>query len=273
MFTDLFQNKKNIIGMIHFPPLIWFEEYPGQDVILKQALSNAHALIDGWIDAIMIENNYDIPHTRIIDTEIVSQMTFLAWELRKIISVPMWICCLWNDWKAALSIAKIVGLDFVRIPVFVDKIKTNYWYIIQEEPQEILAYREKIWANNVQIITDIHVKHSEILNQDTIISSCISAINSWSDGLIITWKWTWDIPNQEELNDIRKSVWNFPIIIWSGVTDENISSVINIVDAMIIGTFLKTDNYSGHWINLKSSKENIDIIKVKKLKKIVTNIT
>ena len=265
MITKLFNKPKNIIWMVHFPPLIWFEWYPWQNIILHKMKKDAINLIEWWIDSIIIENNYDLPHTKYLEPEIISQMTFLALELRKTTNIPIWICCLWNDRKASLSIAKIANLDFVRIPVFVDKIETHYWFEIQENPEDIIHFRKKIQAQNIKIITDIHVKHCKILNSDTIEESAINAIKSWSDWLIITWKWTWDLPKFYDLENVRKAVWNFPIIIWSWVDEKNITSVLNIVDAMIVWTSLKTQKYSWHTINIKAWEEEIDWEKVKKL--------
>jgi predicted TIM-barrel enzyme len=71
-------------------------------------------------------------------------MTQLALFCRQQTSLPLGICCLWNDWKSALAIAKVANLQFIRIPVFVDHVKTHYDYEIQERPKEILDYRKKI---------------------------------------------------------------------------------------------------------------------------------
>lgn len=71
-------------------------------------------------------------------------MTHICDILRSKTRLPLGVCCLWNDWKSALSIAKIVGLEFVRIPVFVDHIETHYGYAISEIPADIIAYRKKL---------------------------------------------------------------------------------------------------------------------------------
>lgn len=251
-----------IIGMIHLPPLVGFEWYPWLETIIKKAISDLKTLEEWWIHAVIIENNYDIPHTRYLDTEIIVQMTYICNILRQNTSLPLGICCLWNDWKSALSIAKIIGMQFIRIPVFIDHIETHYGYEISEDPKDILAYRTKLWADDIKILTDIHVKHSTILNPDTIESSSLQAIQQGSDGLIITGKWTGDMPNLEELKGIRKVVGNFPIITGSGTTDKNITQILSIADGTIVGTFLKTNTKEEHAINLRSFEEKIDINKV-----------
>lgn len=254
-----------IIGMIHLPPLVGFEWYPWLEAIVEKAIFDLKILEEGWIHAVIIENNYDIPHTKYLDTEIIVQMTYLCNILRQKTSLPLGICCLWNDWKSALSIAKTVWMQFVRIPVFVDHIETHYGYEISENPETILAYRKKLWAEDIKILTDIQVKHSTILNSDTIESSSIKAIQQGSDGLIITGKWTGDMPNLEELERVRKKVGDFPIITGSGTTDKNITQILSIADGTIVGTFLKTNTKEGHTINLRSFEENIDIEKVRLL--------
>ncbi len=258
-----------LIGMIHLPPLIGFEWYPWIDAILQKALSDLDALENWWIQAIIIENNYDLPHTRYLDTEVIVQMTYICNILRQKTKLPLGICCLWNDWKSALSIAKTIGLQFVRIPVFVDHIETHYGYDITENPADIITYRKKLWAEDVQILTDIHVKHSTILNNDSIESSSIRAIEQGSDGLIITGKWTGDMPNLEELERVRANVGDFPIITGSGTTDKNIKQVLNIADGTIVGTFLKTNIWEQHAINLRSFDEDIDIEKVRLLSNLI----
>lgn len=262
MITEIFRKEKNIFWMVHFPPLMWCVGYPWQKEVLEKAISDATTLVEGWIDAIIMENNYDIPHTRNLSPEVTSQMTFLALELRKSVSIPIGICCLWNDWKSALAIAKIASLDFIRIPVFVDKIQTSYWFVIEEDPKEIIVYKNKIGAENIKIITDIHVKHSMILNQDSLLESAKKAIEQGSDGLIITGNWTGDLPKLDDLQEVRDGVWTFPIIVGSGVDSKNITQILDIADAMIVGTALKTSQYAEDDINMRDWREKIDKSKV-----------
>lgn len=261
----LFPNAISIFWMIHFPPLLGFKWYPGQETILQKAKEDLRTLERGWVDAIIIENNYDLPHTKYLDPEIITQMTFLAWELRKETTLPLWICCLWNDWKSALSIAKVINLQFVRIPVFVDTIKTHYGFEIQENPEKILAYKKKIGAEHIKIITDIHVKHCEIMSSYTLEESCKNALNVGSDGLIITGKWTADLPKISDLEALQNLEKNPYIIIGSGVSDQNISQVKKYTDAMIIWTYFKTKNLDNDATNIRKWEEKIDEKKVKKL--------
>lgn len=261
---NLFNNKKFIIGMIHFPPLLWFEWYPWFGYILEKMKKDINALVDWGVDGIIIENNYDIPHTKYLEPQITLEMYKLALEARKLTNIPIGICCLRNDRKSAISIAKSAWLDFVRIPVFVDHIMTNYWYDIQENSKAIIDFKNQIGAENVKIICDIQVKHSDLLNKRPIWESAVEALNSWSNWLIITWKRTWDLPQISDLLQVREKIKDATIIVWSGATLENIPNILDIIDGVIVWTYFKTDNHESHNINLKSWEESINKDKVLK---------
>lgn len=157
----------------------------------------------------------------------------------------------------------------MRIPVFVDHVETHYGFEIRENPEEILAYRNHIGAEDIRILADIHVKHSTILNKDSVEESALKAIAQGADGLIVTGRWTGDMPNLAELEGIRRAVGDFPLITGSGTTDRNIRDILSIADGTIVGTFLKTDKREGHAINLRSFEETIDVDKVRLLTSII----
>jgi len=259
------KESKIIIGMVHFPPLLGYKDFPGIDVCLKRALQDAKTLEKGGVDAIMVENNYDIPHKIFVEPETVAIMTFLVNRIREVVKVPLGICILWNDYKVALSIAKVCNCQFVRVPVFVDSVKTNYGEIVANS-KDVLEFRKNIGAFDVALLTDIHVKHAEMLEQKTITQSAKEAKQNGSDGLIITGKWTGDMPNLDELKEARKAVGNnFPIFVGSGATKENAKSLLQYVNGIIVSTSLKTGQVLSKEkeVNLKPWQEKIDLVKVK----------
>ena len=63
IFYKLFRNKKPfVIGMVHCAPLLGYKDFPGIKEVEKKFKCDFKALLDGGVDAILIENNYDIPH-------------------------------------------------------------------------------------------------------------------------------------------------------------------------------------------------------------------
>ena len=265
-FHKIFKKSKPIIGVIHFPPLLGYKNYPGFECIKNKALNDLKALEQGKVDAILLENNYDIPHKIFVEPETIAQMILLAKLVRDKTKLPLGIIVLWNDYKASLSIAKITCAQFIRLPVFVDKVKTNYGTIIGE-PKKVVAYQKKIGAEDIAIFTDIQVKHAKMLEKKDLITSAKQAIKAGSDGLIITGKWTGDAPRLQALKKVKKSVGAFPILIGSGITDKNIKKFFEYADGAIVGTFFKTGKYldKNQETNIKAFKEVVDVRKVRAL--------
>lgn len=236
----IFKTKNLIIGMVHFPPLLGYKDFAGINNCLDKSLKDAQTLEKGGVDAVMFENNYDLPHREFVGPEIVAAMTALVQEVSKKISVPFGINVLWNDYKAGLSVAKICGARFIRVPVFVDSVKTDYGEIYAN-PKGVLSFRKKIGAEKIALFTDIHVKHAKMLEEKSITDSAQEAVEKGSDGLIITGKWTGDAPNTEDLREARKAVGkDFPILIGSGATKDNVNTLLKYADGIIVGTSLKT---------------------------------
>lgn len=191
-------------------------------------------------------------------------------EIRSATALPVGISVLWNDYKTALSIAKALDLRFVRIPVFVDKVKTSYG-IIEGRAEDVINFRKSIKAESVAIFTDIHVKHSEILSKYSIVESAKLAIEKGSDALIVTGKWTGNAPETDKIRDVRKSVGGFPILCGSGVNVNNVNDLFKEANGAIISTSLKEGVNDKKEINVKSYEARIDKSKVKKLVGVLNN--
>lgn len=266
--NKIFKKKNNIIiGVIHFPPLLGYPKFPGLDVCLRDALKDLKSF-QGKVDGLFIENNYDIPHKQKVDPEIVAAMTYLGSKVRSATNLPLGISVLWNDYQAALSMAKILNYQFIRVPVFVDKVKTKCG-IIQGKPKEVIKFRKSIKADQIALFTDIHVKHSKLLSKYSIIQSARRAVKFGSDALIITGRWTGQAPNLKELQKVRKSINQFPILIGSGGAKDNIANIFQYANGAIISTSLKQGRNRAAEVNVKSWRQRIDKKNVIKLAKAV----
>lgn len=258
------KNTNIVIGAIHFLPLLGYPDFPGFDIALDNALADLEAFEDGGVDAVIIENNYDVPHKSQVGPEVVTSLMYLGQRIKAATSLPVGISVLWNDYRTALSISKVLNLSFIRVPVFIDTVKTAYG-IIEGNPEDVISFREHVGAENIAIFTDIHVKHSEILSRHDIIESAEMAIKKGSDAVIITGKWTGDAPDVNKLESLRKKVGDFPIICGSGVDEKNIKSLFSFANGAIVSTSVKSGKNSAVEVNLKPYSERINEKKVKNL--------
>lgn len=262
---NLFGTKHPVIGAVHFLPMIGYGEF-SVDEVYNQAKADLKALEQGGADGVIFENNYDVPHKITVEPETIAEMTKLITRLRKDTNLPIGVSVLWNDYRAALAIAKVAGADFIRVPVFVDDVRTNYGDETGK-PEAVTQYRQQISADNVLLFTDIHVKHSQILNTDTIEQSAKNAIAAGSDGLIVTGKWTGDAPDMTDLQQVREAVGSFPIILGSGVSEENVSQLFEIADGAIVSTSLKEGENEDDEVNVKPYSRRISKDRVERLMK------
>src|SRR3989344_5673660 len=172
---NLFGSKNPIIGAVHFLPMVGYGNF-GLNEIYERARSDLQILEQGGADGIIFENNYDIPHKISVDPGTIASMGFLLGRLRQDTQLPIGVSVLWNDYRSAISIAKIAEAEFVRVPVFVDKVRTSYGHVITGDAEAITRYRELMEAQKILLFTDIHVKHAQILNPDTIEQSAKRAV-------------------------------------------------------------------------------------------------
>ena len=263
----IFNMDKPIIGALHFMPLLGIDGFESLDVILENAVKDARALEEGGIDGIIFENNYDLPHKIDVGPETVASMTYLCNELRKEISVPHGISVLWNDYKAALSIANVTKGKFVRVPVFVDSVKTDFGTILAK-PDEVTGYRSKLGMDKIGIFTDIQVKHATMLQDRPIAESAIDAQKHGSDVLILTGKWTGDAPDIAKLMEARKAS-DMDIIVGSGFDASNAASILEYLDGAIVSTSLKEGAVVIGERNVKPAQARISAQKVSALMSVV----
>lgn len=262
----LLQSSNFLIGMVHFGPLEDSSGSPGFEVIFNNAIKDLNTLEKSGFDAVIFENNYDTIHTEFLTKKAKEQFRKLISSLVKKTNLPIGISVLWNDYITALEIAKEFSLEFIRIPVFVDKVRTNYGFEVEGNPKEIIEYQHSLKAEDICLLTDIQVKHSTLLNQRPISESAQEAQKEGSDGLTVTGKWTGDPPALEDLKSVRKAT-SLPIIIGSGVDINNFNDLKNLANAFIIGTSIKEGETKDptEETNLKPWDARIDINKAKQI--------
>ena len=85
-----FNGKKKVIGMVHLLPLPGNAAYQNnKEEIVKNAIEDAHTLIDCGVDAIMLENFSDWPqYSTEIPLEAYSLMVSIATRIREFCKIP-----------------------------------------------------------------------------------------------------------------------------------------------------------------------------------------
>lgn len=260
--TNILDQSKFLIGMVHLGPLLGYSEFHSISEVIINAIKDAETLKKAGFDAILVENNYDLPHKIIVEPGTIVSFGKCISEIQKIVDMPIGVCVLWNDYKTALSLAKIYDLQFIRVAVFVDNVRTDYGDIFACNA-ELNKYKKEIGAEEVKVFTDIQVKHSILLNVRPIRESALEAVDKGSDALIVTGKWTGDMPLLSDLQEVRGAVGQFPIVVGSGSDEENLQELLTVANGIIVGTSIKTgvSKDKSEERNLKPYQNRIDLSK------------
>ncbi|MEG2377003.1 MAG: BtpA/SgcQ family protein [Clostridia bacterium] len=252
---------KFVMGMIHCLPLPGTAFYNGDmQAIIDQALLDADNLVRAGVDAVIVENMGDGPFGVTMDTAQVAALAAVSALIAERVKLPIGIDAAMNDCEAALSIAKAVGAEFVRIPVFVDTVEF-YGGIISPCARKAMLFRKSIGAEDIKILADIHVKHTHmLLTHVKIEDSARAAEENGADGIIVTGTHIGTETPLELIERVKK-VTSVPIIAGSGVKTENINKQFEIADGAIVGSSLKEGGKIENPISYELTRALVQTIK------------
>lgn len=255
MFKQLFKNKKPIIGMIHLPPLPGYPKHPGMKFVIKKALTDLDNLQKAGFDGVLVENDNDQPHQIGVSKVIIKSFSEIMKKLLKNAEIPVGMEIIY-DMLATIRVAHAVGAQFVRLDVFVDNVETK-WGKIPAQATELIALKNNLGAENLVLLTDIHVKHAQMLDKKTLEQSAEEAIKYNSNALIVTGDWTGHAPSVNDCQKVKKVANKIPVLVGSGLDKYNIATLFQYADGAIVGTSIKT----GEFVDIKKAKQLVEIVK------------
>jgi uncharacterized protein len=244
-----------IIGVLHLAEFPKYNNRKEIEDIKKKALEDLSALQFGGVDAVLIENEFEghsSPYGEFLSLEQRKIMFEVVQFLKPYIIVPLGFCVLLNDYKTAFLLAKKFGGKFIRLDTFVDNVeRISDGIRIIPDPLEIIKFKNKIGAREVEIWADVHVKHMKVLEKKSIEESAKEALQGGADRIIVTGDWTGEPAKIRDINKIKKTLPDASLVIGSGITKDNIAKYTDKVNDFIVGTAFK-----------KNGRVDIEYVKV-----------
>ena len=236
-FHELFPTPRPLIGMIALPPLPGYPAFTTIGALVETALADLAALEGGGVSGVLVENDFDQPHTLVGGAEIVAAMTRVTSEVVQHARVPVGVEVLLNDWRASLAVAAMAGARFIRLDFFVDRVRSKLG-IIEPQPTSILEFRRRIRAEHVHIYADLQVKYSSMADgPKPIAQSAREAASAGADAVIVTGTETGVGPDVADLKDARAG--GLPVLIGSGLGPDNAANLVAHADGFIVGTSMR----------------------------------
>lgn len=165
--TDLqqiFRHPKPIIGMVHCWPLPGAPGYTGygMQTIIEHALRDAHALAEGGVDGIIVENMWDIPFRAgpHIPPESIATHAVVAAAVKREIALPMGINLVHNGGVSLLAIALAAGAEFIRVCMFTGAGVWDAGSWDEGCAADLMRRRKELHAEHIKLFADVDKKHS-----------------------------------------------------------------------------------------------------------------
>jgi membrane complex biogenesis BtpA family protein len=243
-------SKGALIGMVHLQAL------PGtpcstQSVtrIAAQAAAEALMLAEAGFDAILIENMHDRPYLNAPHPpEIVSAMTVCVHSVRAAVpALPLGVQILSFGHREALAVALACDAQFIRVENFVYAHVADEGLLAEAAAGPLLRTRKALNAQHIRLYCDIKKKHaSHAVSSDvTIEDAAHSAEFFGADGLIVTGAFTGRPTDPSDIDRARAAS-SLPILVGSGVTPDQLPTLIERADGLIVGSSIKQ---GGVWSN------------------------
>jgi hypothetical protein len=237
---QIFKTPNPIIGVVHLLPLPTSPRWGGTlKAVIDRAEQEVTALASGGVDGVIVENFFDAPFTKNqVDPAVVSAMTLIVQRLMNLVTLPMGINVLRNDAQSALAIATCVRAQFIRVNVLTGVMATDQG-LIEGQAHHLLRYRREL-GSDVKILADVLVKHARPLGSPNLTTAVQETIErGLADGVILSGWATGSPPTLEDLELASAAAKGTPVFIGSGANWENISTLMQAADGVIVSSSLK----------------------------------
>jgi membrane complex biogenesis BtpA family protein len=238
-----------VIAMIHVAALPGTPKHAWpMHKIVEHACAEARIYREAGVQALMLENMHDVPYLRGgVGPEIIAGMTLVAQAVRaEVADLPMGVQILAAADLEALAVAHAVGLNFIRVECFSFAHVADEG-VMQSNAARLLRYRRQIGAGDVQVWADIKKKHAaHALTADLSLGEVAQAAEFMgADAVIVTGATTGRPPLVADADEVRQSC-ALPLLVGSGISDENVHPFLDVADGVIVGSSFKRE---GHWAN------------------------
>ncbi|HEX6560275.1 MAG TPA: BtpA/SgcQ family protein [Longimicrobiales bacterium] len=255
------KHAKAIIGMVHLRPLPGSPRWGGSMAeVLSAAAHDAHALQEGGVDAVVVENYGDTPFfPGRVPAETVAAMTRAVDEVRRTITLPVGVNVLRNDAASALAVCAATNACMIRVNVHTGAMLTDQGWI-NGSAHETVRIRRHLQLD-VAILADILVKHA---TAPAGLSIEAAARDTWerghADALIVSGSGTGRPTSPQDAERTRCAVPDAQILIGSGLTALNAPELLRHADGAIVGTAFKRDGHAETAVSLDCVRRLMDVV-------------
>lgn len=248
----IFDQKKPIIGMVHLRPLpgspLYDPDVMDMKKIIQIAIEEAKILQEAGVDGIQVENMWDIPYLKGSDIgyETVAALAVGVNEVSNQVHIPVGAECHMNGADAALACAVAGSAKWVRVFEWCNAFISQSGYI-EAVGGKLARKRSSLKADDIFFLCDVNVKHGShfIIHDRSVEEQAMDVTAQGGDVIVVTGFDTGMPPTVERVNSCKKVI-DLPVLLGSGVTNQNARQLLECADGAIVGSWFKED---GYWKN------------------------
>ena len=214
-FQDVFPNPKPIIGVIHL-------KGEAAADIQERAKREIACYLEGGLDGILCEDYF-------------GPYPMLEWVLDYLLqhrpAVPVGVNCLNFD-SLNYQLARAYGCDFLQLDSVVGHVKPR------DEASLDAFLKQENAKTDALVLGGVRFKYQPVLSENSL-ETDIETAKARCGAICVTGDGTGQRTPDEKLLEFRKAAGDFPLIICSGLNDENCEKQLQIADGAIVGSFLK----------------------------------
>jgi membrane complex biogenesis BtpA family protein len=241
--SELFRTSKPVIGMVHCWPLPGAPGYNGygMDTIIDHALYDAHALAEGGVDGLIVENMWDIPFRAgpHVQPESIAAQAVVARAVRQAVDLPLGINLVHNGGVALLGIALAAGASFIRVCMFAGAGVWDAGEWDEGCAADLMRRRQELHAEHIKLFADVDKKHSVRFPGIDLATHIEWTRFFGADALIVSGRMTGDAPDIGKVREAKALAGDRPLLIGSGADDHNIGAFMAVADGVIVGSSVK----------------------------------
>jgi membrane complex biogenesis BtpA family protein len=209
------------------------------DAALRRAVSDARVWRRSGADALLVENFGDRPFLpESVEPVTVAAMACALAAVRDAVDLPLGVNVLRNDARAALSLAAVFDLDFVRVNVHAGVAASDQGLLVGRA-HETLRLRAALRCE-AAILADLRVKHAHPLVESSLADEAHDLFDrAGADALLLTGPQTGRKPDLAELAEVRRALPRAPLLLASGVDPRLVATTRDSVAGWIVGTWAK----------------------------------
>lgn len=240
-----------LVGMVHLVPLPGSPGWKGSmSRVLERARADAEALLEGGMDALLVENFGDVPyHPRTVPPETVAAM---ARALEAVGAVagerPVGVNVLRNDARSGVGLAAACGARFLRVNVHAGTMFTDQG-VVEGLAHETLRIRG-VLAPDLLILADVLVKHARPpADLDPGSAGRDLRERALADVLVVSGARTGAPVDPVRLEAVRRGAPDAPVWLGSGLDQKNAEALMDHADGAIVGSTLHRGGRAGAGID------------------------